>query len=316
MKLPIKSRPRKRLKILFLDKETHYSGSDERLNIILSPSYYWFKKETLPVKYVSQAQTLAPSQFDSIVPEGSYKYAVIKKDDLFWLFAYDEARIAEKLKELGIKPSQIEAFYLAQNEFDNLNVPLAISSNRVLVHNEGVLSVMPRAYVDATHSLDAALDQLTLSKHKVSLNLFQNSVLDEKWIYRFSAISIVFIVLYLTSYLLFKSDLKELRTEQYALTQQYELPETSFQLKSLMRSLTSKEDRQIALRQHLKKLFSLRLSSGDYVKKFEFNAKGAQYEIVLSDIKHAESIKKWLQKEFTIKSAKVVDKTFYIGVRL
>ncbi len=316
MKLPINSRSRKRLKILFLDRETQYSGADERLHIILSPSYYWFKQEALPVKYVSQAQTLAPSQFDSIVPEGSYKYAVVKKENAFWLFAYDEARIAEKLKELGIKPSQIEAFYLAQNEFYKLEFPVELAENRVLVQNDGVVSVMPRAYVDTVKNLETVLDQMTLSKHRVSLNLFQNSVLDEKWIYRFSAISIVFIVLYLTSYLLLKSDLKELRTEQYALTQQYELPETSFQLKSLMRSLTSKEDRQLALRRHLKKLFSLQLPNGDYVKKFEFNAKGAQYEIVLSDVQHAQKIKEWLQKEFTIKSAKVVDKTFYIGVNL
>jgi len=317
LKLPINSRPRKRLKILFLDKETQYrSQTDERLNIILSPSYYWFKKATLPVKYVTQAQALAASQFDGIVPEGSYKYTVIKQEDLFWLFAYDEASIAQKLKELGIKPSQVEAFYLAQYEFQNLKLPVAIAGNKVLVQNDGVVSVMPRAFVDAVQTLDAALDHLKLSKHRITLNLFQNSVLDEKWIYRFSAVSIVFIVLYLASYLLLKSDLKALRTEQLALTQQYKLPQTSFQLKSLMRSLTSKENRQLALRQHLKKLFALRLSSGDYVKKFTFTPKGAQYEIVLSDIKHAESIKKELQKAFTVKSAKVVDKTFYIGVSL
>jgi len=316
LKLPINSKPRKRLKILFLDKQTHYDGADERLRIILSPAYYWFKDEALPVKYVSQAQSLAASQFDSTVPEGNYKYAVIKKDDRFWLFAYDEIRIAETLKALGIKPAQVEAFYFAQNEFQHLERPVEITDNRVLVQNEGVVSVMPRTYVDATQTLESVLDQLKLSKHKVSLNLFQNSVLDEKWIYRFSVMSIIFIVLYLTSYLLLKSDLKELRTEQYTLTQKYQLPETSFQLKSLMRSLTSKEDRQLALRQQLKKLFSLPLASGDYVKKFEFNAKGALYEIVLSDIGHAQSIKQWLQKEFTIKSAKVVDQTFYIGVSL
>ncbi len=316
MKLPINRRPRKRLKILFLDKETDYNGTDERLNIILSPSYYWFKQEVLPVKYAAQAQNLAPSRFDGVVPEGHYKYAVIKQEDQFWLFAYDEVRIAEKLKALGIKPSQVEAFYLAQNEFHHLEYPVAITEDRVLVQNDAVISVMPRAYVGTAQPLETALNALTLSRHSVNLNLFQNSVLDEKWIYRFSAISIVFIVLYLISYLVLKHDLKELRTEQYALTKQYELPETSFQLKSLIRSLTSKEDRQLAVRQQLKKLFSLRLLGGDYVKKFELNAKGAQYEIVLSDITHAESIKKWLQKEFTIKSAKVVDKTFYIGVSL
>ncbi len=317
MKLPIKSRTRKRIRTLFIDKQSRYDGSDERLNIILSPAYYWFKEEKLPVKYVSQAQSLAPSQFDGIVPEGHYKYTVIKREDRFWLFAYDESVIAQKLKELQIKPAQVEAFYFAQNELRGQSLPIEINADKVLVENNGVVGLMPRAYVDDMQPITPLLENMVLSKHKVNLNLYQNSVLDEKWIYRLSALSIVFIVLYLASYLIYKSDLKTLHSEQYALTQKYALPQTSFQLKSLIRSLTSKEDQQLALRQHLKKLFALRLSSGDYVKKFEMNPKGAQYEIVLSDINRAESIKKWLQQQnITISSAKVVDKTFYIGVRL
>jgi len=317
LKLSIKRNSSNGAKIIFLDKNSHYSGSDqERYNIILSPAYYWFKREILPVKYVQQAQNLAPSQFDGVIDEGHYKYMAIKKEELFWLFAYDEALIGQKLKELGIKPSQIEAFYFAQNECEILNVPIQIDESYALVSNDNVISVMPMAYVNETITMEACLNELNLSKHKVNLNLFQNSVLDEKWIYRFSALSIVFIVLFLASYLLLKSDLKEVLTQQYELTQKYKLPETSFQLNSLRRSLTSKEERQIALRHDIKKLFSLHLQKGEYVKKFEMKSKSAEYEIVLSAPKNAEKIKKELSKHFKIKSAKVVDKTFYIGVNL
>ncbi len=316
MKLPINSKTKKGLKTLFIDKETVYNATDERLNIILSPSYYWFKSEKLPVKYVSQAQSLAPSQFDTVIPTGDYKYMAIKKEDLFWLFAYNEALIVQKLKNLNIKPSQIEAFYFAQNEFEALSVPVEVDDEKVLVKNDGVISMMPRSYVDETTKLESSIDNIVLSKHKVNLNLFQNNVLDEKWIYRFSAVSIAFIILFLASYLILKSDLKKQRTQQYTLTKKYELPQTSFQLKSLMRSLTSKESRQIKLRHDLKALFSLKLQKGEYVKKFEMKEKSAQYEIVLNEPKNAERIKKSLEKTFKISSAKVVDQIFYIGVNL
>jgi len=317
LKLSIKRNSTNGAKIIFLDKNSHYSGSDqERLNIILSPSYYWFKREILPVKYVQQAQTLAPSQFDGVIDEGHYKYMAIKKEDLFWLFAYDEALVGQKLKELNIKPAQVEAFYFAQNECEALTVPIQVDEKLALVSNDGIISLMPISYVNETISMDSCLSDVNLSKHKVNLNLFHNNLLDEKWIYRFSALSIVFIVLFLISYLLLKNDLKEVVTQQYALTQKYKLPETSFQLNSLRRSLTSKEDRQIELRHSIKKLFSLHLQKGEYVKKFELKGNRAEYEIVLNAPKNAEKIKKELSKHFKIRSAKVVDKTFYVGVTL
>ncbi len=258
MKLRTKGHANKGVRTLFIDKRTTYSGSEqEQLNIILSPSYYWFKREKLPVKYIAQAQTLAPSQFDGVISEGNYKYMAIKKEDLFWLFAYDEALIAQKLKNLNIKPSQIKGFYFAQNECETLTVPIQVDERSVLVTSDGVTGLMPSAYVNETADIKSWLEMLTLSKHKVNLNLFQNSVLDEKWIYRFSIMNIIFIVLYLTSYLVLKNDLKKELTQQYSLTQKFKLPETSFQLNSLKRSLTSKEDRQLELRRSIKKLFSI-----------------------------------------------------------
>jgi hypothetical protein len=316
LKLPIKNNDAKNIRTLFLDKSTSYHAADERLNIVLSPSFYWFKKEVLPVKYASQAQSLVASQFDGVIPSGSYKYMVIKKEELFWLFAYDESAIAQKLKSLHIKPSQIEGFYLAQNEFSTMTTPLNVNENSVLVNNDGVISMMPGVYVKERADMTPWMQSLSLSKHKVNLNLFQNSVLDEKWIYRFSALSIVGIVLYLGSYLLLKNDLKQQLVKEYTLTQKYELPETSFQLNSLKRSLLSKEEQQIKFRENLKVLFSVPLSEGEYVTKFDVNEKTAQYEMVLNKPENAEIIKRSIEKKFKVISAKVVDKTFYLGVSL
>jgi hypothetical protein len=38
-------------------------NTQEKLNIVLSPSFYWFKQEQLPVKNATQAKKLIPSQW-------------------------------------------------------------------------------------------------------------------------------------------------------------------------------------------------------------------------------------------------------------
>ena len=75
MQFPIKlPRSETPLTTLFLDKEAQPVNVQGKIDLILSPSLYWFRAESLPVKTVFQARKLAPSVFDAIIPEGTYSY--------------------------------------------------------------------------------------------------------------------------------------------------------------------------------------------------------------------------------------------------
>jgi hypothetical protein len=314
--LKLSTSSKKRLKTIFINKQEQVSIGNEKVNIVLSPTYYWFKSEILPVKSIAQAKKLAPSVFDGTIPESEYSYHVIKKDDTFWLFAYNDAMIVAKLSQLGIKAAQINHIYFAQSECENLIEALKIDDSYALVVDENILSMVPLQYLDNYISVEEYFSKHDFSKSVVSLNFFQNNLIDEKYIYRFIAVILAFIAIYFASYILLRNDLKQVLKKEYEITQKYKLPATSFELNGLKRSLHVRENTQIKLRKSIKRLISLSLEKGEYIKKLTITQKKASYIIVMKNAKRAEAIKSALKKSFKINSAKVIDKTFYVGVTL
>jgi hypothetical protein len=314
LKLP--TRPQKRssrTRPILLDKDALPVNIEGKVDIILLPSLYWFREEVLPAKNTQQAKKLAPSLFDAVIPEGVYSYHAQKRGDGFWLFAYDELQIASSISDAGLRPSQVQSIYFAQNECAELQIPLEIDSEQVLVNNEGVLCILPSRYVDKKRSVEDFLRDLKLSKEKVSVNLFKNSLLDEKQINYLTAIVIIFIIIYTAAFLMEKHHYKQILIKEHALVEHYGLPETSFQLEGLKSSLENKQKRQIKIRKKLKELFEVPLKNNEYIKSFEASMKKVSYEIVMNDAKRAEAIKKILQKNIKITSAKVKNKIFYVS---
>ena len=314
MKLPIRADKRSsKTKILLLDKNILPVHIEGKVDIILLPSLYWFREEVLPAKNSQQAKKLAPSLFDAVTPEGNYSYHAQKHEDGFWLFAYDESQIASAISEAGLRPGQIQNIYFAQNEFGGLELPLRVDSEYVLANSEGALCMLPSRYVEESANAEDFLKELKLSKEKVSVNLFKNSLIDEKQINYLTAIVIVFIIIYTAAFMIEKHHYKQMLIKERALIEHYDLPETSFQLEGLRSSLENRQRRQVKMRKKLKELFKLPIKNGEYVKKFEVGMKKVSYEIVMNNAKRAEDIKQILQKNIRITSAKVKKKTFYVS---
>ncbi len=55
-----------------IDKYTAKVNVKDRINIILTPSYYWVKRAVLEVPFTFQALKYAPSIFEGILPEGHF----------------------------------------------------------------------------------------------------------------------------------------------------------------------------------------------------------------------------------------------------
>ena len=312
----IKKKLNKNIPTIFLNLKNDKINIQEKINIVLSPSFYWFKKEALPVKNSSQAKKILPSLFDTSIPEGQYSYSAIKKEDDFWIFAYDDALIANALLEAGIKPSQIKDIYFAQTEILLSDTALRVNDNYALISSDDCISMAPLVYTQTDTDLKSYFEAHVFSKDSVAVNLFQNSVIDEKYLYRFMMLAITFIIIYLGNYIVLRKDYKEERLKQYVLEEKYQLPATSFERKSLKKSLESKEKRQVVMREKLKSLFMLPLQKGEHLKKIDISEKKLSLEIVMKEAKRAEIFKKEIQKIVKISSAKVVDKTFYIGAKL
>lgn len=314
--MKLRTSSKKSIKTLFINRQEHYDIGSEKVNIVLSPAYYWFKSEALPVNSTVQAKKLAPSIFDGTIPEDKYSYYAIKHDDDFWLFAYNDAMIVAKLTELGIKASQINQIFFAQSECFSLLQALKLDETFALVSDENLVSMVPLKYLSDTITIEDYFSTHKFSKHHISLNFFQNNLIDEKYIYRLIGVAVAFIFIYFASYMILRDDLKGVLTKEYNIHEKYNLPSTSFELNGLKHSLHSKETKQLKLRKDIKKLLSISLQNGEYLKKLTLTEKKASYEIVMKSQKRAQKIKELVKKSFNITSAKVVDKIFYLGVRL
>jgi len=282
--------------LVFVDKNLQSTTCERKVTVVLSPEFYWFREEMLPAKNEQQAKRLAPSVFDAILPATEYSYMAIKKEDFFWLFAYDDEKIIDVLDRLGIRPNQVSAIYFAQTESDTLESPLRINEDYALVKNEHIVSLVPLKYVGETVDVNEFFTSSPRSNHKVNVNFFQNSLLDEKQINQLTMVTIVLLIIYFANFMYERHSNREARIEQKAIVQQYALPQTSFERKALMRSLHAKDKRQRDLRQHVKALLKIPLASGEYIKSFDLKIKKVDYVIVLKSEKNAEKIKKALEK--------------------
>lgn len=316
MNFSINARNPQKVSTLFLHPGRELSAAEGKVNIIISPALYWFRDETLPVKSVNQAKKLAPSIFESFLPPGEYSYSVIKREESFWLFAYKDEVIAETLRQSGCKNAQVEKLYFAQTEFFDAQEALTLDEKQVLVNNAGVVTILPLQYVPLAKPLEPFCRNHILFGPAISVNLYQNSFIDDKNLYRLMAITIGFIMLYLGDYMLARHGMKAALAQQYGLQEHYQIPQTSFELEGLMRSLNGKAKEQQSVRTLFKVVLKLPYEKGEFLRSIQLTPKSALIEIALSDPKRAEVIKTALMPYLKITGAKVKEGRFYLEGKL
>ena len=129
---------------IFLDNARSYAHIDEKVNVILSPKFYWVRKEALPVKKVSQAYKIVESFFSDILPEGEYKYKIIKHDGYFLLFAYQDRLIIEAIRESALDISLVNRLFFIQNELTGVEGIVDINGDDWLYEQDDIWVKLPR----------------------------------------------------------------------------------------------------------------------------------------------------------------------------
>ena len=228
---------KKEIKTIFLDHS--FNGviqNDIRLNIILSPSLYWVKKVTLPVKFVRDAIKFLPSIFEDQLLEGEYKYFAYKYNDEFIAFAYDEKKILKLLKSKGISKANIENIYFAQSEFSNLKNAVKINKDEVLYVKDDIVIILPALWIKNRGNLD--LQNLKLSKHSVELTRF-GTIINKKSFYQISVILALFALLNGFEYFTTIDKMQDIADKKDTIFLKHNLKPTLFQNRSLLKKYTA-----------------------------------------------------------------------------
>ena len=122
---------------------------------------------------------------------------------------------------------------------------------------DGVVTLLPEGYVSETEAFSERCAARTRSKHRLSLNLYSNALVDRKVLRTLTAVAGAFALIYGLNYLTALRQLDTVLAKRDTIMQTYRLPETSFEREGLLKALEQKQGRQVMLREKAESLFAL-----------------------------------------------------------
>jgi len=289
-------------KKVFLSQDSKIEATS-KVDIILSPEFYWVRIFDIPVKSITQARHVLPTLFEDILENvRELSFQVIKLEENKYLcFAYINKKIYEYIKKSGVNLSLVNAVYFAQNECKDIE-QFYINDKSYIYTPDGVLVKIPNAIASNAVSLEEKIDNIDLSSNKIDIKLY-NNVLTSKQIY--SIVAVFAIISAINFYKLFdyKSEINTLDEKIEKTKQNSKLPSSTLQTNAILKkykkntSLESKKREAISYLLEYKKhklksfeleknMLSLKYEGAD--KKQVENYISSKYKILSSRVNALE----------------------------
>jgi hypothetical protein len=245
----------KNYKTLLLDPHAKKFALDERVNLILSPSLYWVKKLSLPLKKASEVKRVLPSLFEDTLPKGEYNYYVYKEGEEFFAFAYDDRKILELIEQKGLSSSNVKNIYFAQSELGFIDGAVKINETQSIYKKDDILILLPCCWIDEKGALD--LEGLTHSKYSISLTQYGH-IIDSASVYKIVAILALFVILVLGENYMIQQKVNLLDEKKESEFTRHHLKATMFENRSILKKYKTIYNTQTKLRQAMSTILSLR----------------------------------------------------------
>jgi len=303
----------KKIKVLFLEKETKKIIENKRMSLILSPDFYWARIFELPVKSVSSALDLLPSLFEEFLPKNDYSYQTIKLEDkVFLCFAYNNDEIFNHIQKLKIPISNIKDIYFAQNEFQPYE-SFVLNETMFTYVNSILVKVPKNIPFENAPVLTKNLEELKLSKTKVELTLYK-SLVSKKYIYLLLSFLFLLSCVNIFKILIYNDEIIKNTKEVQNIKKQYNLPSTMIQTNSIISNYDKEIENNIKIREQIKYLL--------FYKKIEKNALFEKINVknqsLIVRVKNANKnkFKQYIEKKYSIKKAYFIKDTLQIELFL
>lgn len=246
---------------------------------------------------------MASSIFDGILPPGIFKYKVFKLDKNEFIFiAYDTKSILSELEHMGIDLRMVEKLYVAQSELMDRDVVLKVNNKYAIATSEGVITYLPLKLLNSTidMNVDDVLETKKLSSGYIYSKSFQKLNVDSKesnlilWL-----LTILALMLFL-NVLKVQKDRKFLVEEKSSLIQKYNLPPTSFQIKSMQSELSKIDLKQNSLKEAVIYLGKFKLSNEEFFNLLSYKNSKLKFAIKFPNSQREDEFKKYIAKKFKI----------------
>ena len=280
---------------LFIDLHTSVSTEGgELFNLILSPSFYWVKRVSLPVKSLRDVKRLLPSLFEDTIPEGKYSYYAYEDQEAYLLFAYDDKKILDLLAEIGIGSERINEVYFAQSEFQEAEKAIAIDEDCVLDVQDRVVVKVPGTLVSSLEPLQ--LQEHNFSEHGIELARYTH-IATTKSLVQFAIFMGTLISIFALDWIVSTTKVSEFDASPLELYAEHKLPATKIQNEAILETLQKQYEGQIKIRQLTAKVLNLKLQKNEYIGLYDLTEKKLSVELKLASSKRASTISKILKKQ-------------------
>jgi hypothetical protein len=293
LKLPFKN---KKLPVLFLSNKSKYN-TKHKVDILLSPEFYWSRVFKIPTKYSYEAKKYLPSLFGDIVPRGvNYRYKISKIDkDTFVCIAYSLERVIKGIEDSGLANSNVNKIFFSQFEI-NYKTSVKINEKYSLEKIDNIVLRVPNKYIEESIDIQNVLENINPSGASISVGYYSNILDTKSYGFIFAILTVIFLA---NSFDFAKKyvDLKSAKDEIVNIKKKYKLPPTILQTKAKLNKLSKIDREQKAIRDSMFYIFNY---DKEDTKKESFADFYINKKLVRMELKGIpkERIQKYLEKKF------------------
>lgn len=265
-----------------------------KVDIILSPEFYWVRIFDIPVKNITQAKAVIPALFEDILEEANkLSYQVIKiKENKYLCFAYINKKIFEAVKNSGINLSLVNAIYFAQNECKNFR-EFCINDKSFLYTSDDILVKVPNEVLNQKIVLNDFIENINLSSNKIDIK-FYNNFLSSKQIYMVLIICTIIFTINFLKYFAYENEISKLDEKIERIKLSNNLPSSTIQIDSIIKTNTTVAQKEINKREAL---FYILANNNANIKDLTLQGEVLEINLLTIDKKKTED---YISKKYKI----------------
>ena len=293
--------------LLFLDRNTDVTvDPKQKYFILLSPSLYWVKKVTLPLKYVHEVKKIAATLFEEVLPKGNYNYYVVKEDEDFLVFAYQDSMLLSLIADKGIALNQISGISFAQFVFNDLDQALKIDEENVLTQENGMVVILPSLWFEDAKRLDTTL--LEAPKQRIHLEQFSH-IVDSKTLYKIVVLLLFFAGLLIAEYTYFLQEKNQIESAKDQLFSHYKLKPTLMQNRAILAKYKKHDQKAQKLRTYIDYFLKAHYGKSEKISSIDYD--GTTLKVTLEGVKERDIqrlLTRFYKEKIKINTSKKADK--------
>jgi len=283
---------------------------NHKVDIILSPEFYWVRVFDIPVKSLTQARHVLPTLFEDILETtNELSYQVLKlKENKYLCFAYVNKKIYEAIKNSSINLSLVNSIYFAQNECKDFK-QFTIEDKSFLYTNDNILVKVPNSFISEKLELNQHIENINLSSNKVDIKLY-NNILTPKQIYTIIAICLFLSLINFYKVFSYKNEISTIDERIEKMKENSALPSSILQADSIINKYKAIATTEIKKREAL-----------DYIlQNNKFKIKNIELDKDILNINYENADKKeiedYISKKYKIVSSVVKNLTLNMKVKI